>query len=189
MPKLPRELFERRLANEEAELRAQDIEVKREEVWRELELETVAGREKVPVARKYTLTFPAKGYWWKLPDEPPQPLSEHKVAIYVLETYPYVSDGRFGAPIRIEWLSPIFHPNIARGVEAGGNGVVCYRILNEWSRLDTLSSVVRGLRLLIENPDLRDPLRYEENRLARDWFGQHMDIGGKPKVISVEELH
>lgn len=155
-----------RLNNEEKELekttskilekqKFYDISKKRE--FKEIEIPTVYGLEKVPAFMKYRIEVEAQGYVLDA-NEKIVPLNHHTFDLYVLRNYPFPSERKLGAPIRIVWITPIFHPNIAPGKDYGGTGVICWRALVKWTTTLSLLNVVEGVKLLIENPDVDDPI-------------------------------
>jgi hypothetical protein len=187
LPKFPSEVLKKRLDNEEKELAAKGYQLSKEDVWKEIEV--VGERpESIPAARKYSLLIKARGFWRPRPGAPPKPIWEHKVLLYVLDSYPFISKGT-GVPLRAIWLTPIFHPNIANGVEAKGTGFVCWPVLKDkWTHLDTLYGIVRGLQILIENPNLGDseedrPLRFDECQAAYRWFRENPQALSAPKIL------
>jgi ubiquitin-protein ligase len=178
MPKLPRALLERRLKNEEEELRSKGYSFRSRSVWAEANIPTVLGQETVPVAYAFDVRLKAKGLVRPNPNDDPSVLEEHEAQLSILESYPYVTDkSRLGAPFRLLWTSPIFHPNIAQGTSAGGPGIVCWDLLKGliWTNLDTLFGIVKGLELLIEHPNTKSPLRFEQCIDAAKWFDAHPD--------------
>jgi hypothetical protein len=190
LPKFPPEVLRKRLDNEEQELAAKGYEFSKEDVWKETEV--VGERpEKIPVARKYSLSIKARGFWKPKSNAPPKPIWDHKVLLYVLDTYPFISKST-GVPLRAIWLTPLFHPNIANGVEAKGTGFVCWPVLKDkWTHLDTLYGIVRGLQILVENPNLGDteedrPLRFDECQAAYKWFRENPRVLSSPKILEEE---
>ena len=182
MSYLPLKLLLRRLKHEEEDLKKNNIWFARYDFYDESKgkefeyvyVPTIYEYEKVPVVVKYTVRIEAQGYWktgtirkkiieWK----------NHTFEIYILRNYPYPDISgkyRLGAPIRLRWLSPIFHPNIAPGPGYGGDGVVCWDILKKWIRIFNLISIIKGIKFLIENPNPDDPLRYPICKEAAMWF-------------------
>ena len=171
---LPLKLVLKRLENEERELRALGYEFKREDFHdgkdgRVIELYTINGREKLNVIVRYRVTIRARGYE-KKPTGEIVPRNRHEVYIYVLRHYPMVDTRKYGAPVRFQWITPIFHPNISNGIEAGGLGIVCWYILKEWIPSFTLPKLVEALASLVENPNPHDALIYPETNEAAKWY-------------------
>jgi len=155
-------LLLKRLSNEEEELRKESISFSKIDYYvgekpKKIEVFTVYGPEKVPVVRKYTVKFVARGFVKKGYSIVPQ--WDHVASIYILRHYPIPNPkDRLGAPVRITWESDIFHPNIAPGPLYGGNGVVCWGILKKWLKTITLLQLIRGLQMLVQNPNPDDPI-------------------------------
>ncbi len=171
MPKLPKNILERRLDNEEKDLKSRGYSFQAEGVWKDMIIGSIAGTETLPVARKYEVEVFAKGFVRVPKEAEPKELPKHKTRLYILEAYPYPTDkSDVGAPVRIVWLTSIFHPNISPGMEAKGKGIVCWGIMKEWTNLDTLYGIVKGLELLIEHPNVKSPLNIPECLDAAKWF-------------------
>jgi hypothetical protein len=187
LAKFPPDVLRKRLDNEEKELADKSYQFSKEEVWKEIE---VLGErpEKLPVAKKYSLSIKARGFWRLNPSAPPKPIWDHKFLLYVLDSYPFISKST-GVPLRATWLTPLFHPNIANGVEARGTGFVCWPVLKDkWTHLDTLYGIVRGLQILVENPNIGDreedrPLRFDECQAAYRWFRENPSVLSSPKIL------
>ncbi len=97
----------------------------------------------------------------------------HKVEIELLRGFPYPGG------IKVKWITPIFHPNI-RGID----GAVCIRLLNQWSPMQGVLSVVEGAKQLLEHPNPHDPLDLK----AADYFLRKMEKQKevkKPKIVRV----
>lgn len=184
MPKLPRPVLEKRLDNEESELAAKGYKFTGEDLWKEQEVATVAGRDRVSVARRYEVSLRAKGFMRREKNVPPTEFWDHEAWIYVLDSYPFPSDrSKLGAPFRITWLTPIFHPNISPGIKAGDEGIVCWELLKQWKKLDTLYGIVKGTQLLVEHPYTLSPLRFEICRDAALWFDRNKAALEGPKIL------
>lgn len=173
---LPLKLVLKRLENEEAELRSLGYEFSSEDLHngvdgKILELVTINGRERLNVIKRYRVTINARGYE-RRPTGEIVPRFRHEVYIYVLRHYPFVDTRRYGAPVRFQWITPIFHPNISNGIEAGGLGIVCWHILKEWIPSFTLPKIVEALKSLVENPNPDDALIYPETLEAARWFAR-----------------
>jgi len=101
----------------------------------------------------------------------------HSVQINLLREYPYPGG------IDLTWLTPIFHPNIHEK-----DGKVCIQLINNWAEGQTILSVVKALKQLLEHPNTKDPL----NRDAAVYFDSHPDAlaGGAlpvksgPRIVS-----
>jgi len=179
MPLLPLSLLLKRLTHEERDLKEHNIWFARQDLYSNEEytmisMPTVAGVESVPVVVKYTVKIEADGYYKPLLKKP-KPLKEHIFEIYILRNYPFPDTSRkyrLGAPIRLLWLSNIFHPNIAPGPSFGGTGVVCWYVLKKWLKMFNLLTIIEGVKALIENPEPDDPLRYKICKAAAEWFNK-----------------
>jgi len=178
---LPLKRLLQRLNNEEEECRREGYEFTRINLLKEnkpqkITVPTVYGSEKVSAIRRYTFNFRALGYW-KQGSSITQ-YWDHMVDIYILRHYPYSDpDKRLGAPIRLVWLTPIFHPNIAPGVQYGGTGVVCWALLRKTLKTINLLSIVKGLEYLVQNPEPNDPLVHPPICLeAARYFKEHPPI-------------
>ncbi|MEM2173130.1 MAG: hypothetical protein QXS66_07830 [Thermoproteota archaeon] len=136
---------------------------------------TVYGWEEVEVVRTYEVEFEAPCYYRPREGADPLPLTTGVVRIYVLRWYPYYDDSRrLGAPVRLVWLSPIFHPNIAPGERFGGNGVVCWNLLKASMTKMSLIGIIEGLRVLISNPYPDDPISIPKIcKDAAEYFKKH----------------
>jgi hypothetical protein len=148
LPRLPREVLERRLDAEERQLAESGYEFSKEDVWKEIEIDEKSTRirEKLRIARKYRITIDARGFQKIGNSVSAQPIWSHRVLLYVLDTYPF-QDVRAGLPIRATWLTPIFHPYIDNGIEVGGTGGI------DWfPKSLLLHDIVVGLRTLVESP-------------------------------------
>lgn len=176
---MPIQLLLRRLRNEEEELRKAGYDFDVEdfisgERGKLVKVNTIYGEEYVEAIRKYTIVLRAKGYE-KTPNGDIIRRDEHKVAIYILRHYPFPSSSKLGAPIRFEWITPIFHPNISQGTSAGGKGIVCWHILQDWLPTLNLLTIVKGLEQLVEKPNLADILLFPETREAAKWFEERLN--------------
>lgn len=184
MPELPRPILERRLANEEAELSAKGYKFTAKDMWRDERITAVRGPENLAVAKRYEVLLKARGFAREDKNARPTELWDHEAWVYILRSYPFPSDrSPLGAPFRIVWLTPIFHPNIARGIRVGGEGIVCWGLLKQWSKLDTLYGIVKGSELLVEHPYTLDPLRFESCRDAALWFDRNKEALEGPKIL------
>ncbi len=175
------------MANEEKDLKEKGYSFKAEGVWSDVVITSIGGTESLPVARKYEVELKASGLGRKARTAEPTQLRNHRAIVYVLDSYPYPTDkSKVGAPVRIVWLTPIFHPNISPGLEAKGQGVVCWGIMKEWTNLDTLFGIVKGLELLIEHPNTKSPLKIDECQDAAKWFDQNKKALQGPKIVKAD---
>ena len=175
---LPEDKFQRRLKAEEEELKKAGIPFERSEINSVLQFPMVysTAMEELNVAVKYYVQFKARGYI--LEGRTVKPKQEHEASIYVLRNYPY-PDEKTGAPLRIFWESDIFHPNIVPGPRYGGTGLVCWKMIKEWGKTFSLVSLIRGLQLLVENPNPDDPLsRYPTCVAAAQFFKENPQLTG-----------
>lgn len=167
-------LLLKRLENEEFELEESKGRIFKSEDYYEgengkiIKLVTISGEEEIEVVRKYRVKLYAAGYEKVMGEIKRRDI--HEVNIYILRHYPLPSPSKLGAPVRFQWVTPIFHPNISNGVEAGGLGVVCWNILKEWIPNFTLLHIVEGLERLVESPNPDDALMYPECKEAALWF-------------------
>jgi len=156
-----------RLKNEEDEVRKAGYNIihrleffnaKKGIEYKMIEVPTVYGIELVPVVIKYRFGVHAQGYV-RSDKGLVEQLWDHVFDLYVLRSYPFpLATCRLGAPIRIVWITPIFHPNIAPGADYGGTGVVCWRAFTKWTTIMNMLNIVEGVKQLIENPDPNDPI-------------------------------
>lgn len=96
----------------------------------------------------------------------------HSVRIDLLRSYPYAGG------VDVTWLTPIFHPNIRES-----DGKVCIQILNDWAESQTVLSLVKSLRHLLENPNPLDPL----NKEAAEYYlenGASASAPKRPRVVT-----
>ena len=154
----------KRLKNEERELLRNKYKItkyiyynkKRE--FTEVEVPTVYGLEAIPVVVRYRINIWALGYELD-PSNRVRQRWNHTFDLYIMRNYPLpYTSRRLGAPIRIVWVTPIFHPNIAPGEDYGGTGVVCWNVFKKWLPAMNLLSIVRGVENLVANPDPGDPI-------------------------------
>ncbi|MFW9785147.1 MAG: ubiquitin-conjugating enzyme E2 [Candidatus Heimdallarchaeota archaeon] len=99
------------------------------------------------------------------------PKRKHKIYLKINRMFPYPGG------IDFSWLSEIFHPNI-HSVERSfsaelGTGYICLNILKQWSRLSDLTTIVKALKILVENPNPEDPLDYAYCLKAARYFKKH----------------
>jgi len=175
--KLPMKLLLKRLENEEEELKTRGYKFSSDtyvngESGRTIKLTTIHGEEVIEVVKRYRIIIHADGY--EKVDSKIKERSSHEVYIYILRHYPLPSPTKLGAPVRFQWITPIYHPNISNGVEAGGLGVVCWNIIKEWIPSFTLPHIVEGLERLVESPNPDDALLYPECREAATWVREFL---------------
>jgi ubiquitin-protein ligase len=182
---LPHEKLLKRLSREEKELNEQGLQFTRSEVWCMLNFPMIysQGYEALDVAVKYTVNFNARGFILTKKGVIEQ--LNHTASIYVLRFYPYL-DPKSGAPVRIFWESNIFHPNICPGPKYGGDGSVCWKMIREWGKNFSLATLVKGLQLLVENPNPDDAL----NRIpicvqAASFFKDNPHLTGSYRAMKV----
>ena len=95
----------------------------------------------------------------------------HSVRIDLLRSYPYAGG------VDVTWLTPIFHPNIRES-----DGKVCIQILNDWAESQTVLSLVKSLRHLLDNPNPLDPL----NKDAAEYYlknGASASTPKRPRIV------
>lgn len=131
MPQLPLEIWRRRLESELEEMKASDYNFT---VTKDLQ--------------EYAVSLNAKG----LVEDGGRiiPKSDHRVKIVLKRSFPYPGG------IEVAFTTPIFHPNIRKE-----DGLVCIQLLNEWSEMSSVASVVNGLKWLLEHPNPASPLNKE----------------------------
>jgi len=99
------------------------------------------------------------------------PKNIHKIYLKINRMFPYPGGVDF------TWLSEIFHPNIhpvkITSSSEEGTGYICLNILKKWSRLSDLETIVKGLKILVENPNPDDPLDYTVCKEASKFFKKH----------------
>jgi len=181
---LPEDKFQRRLAAEEEAMKREGIDFKRYDInsYIKFPMVTSVKYEELLVAVRYFVKFHARGFTVKKGKI--EEKNEHEASLYVLRTYPY-PDEQVGAPLRIFWESDIFHPNIVPGRKYGGNGLVCWKMIKEWGKTFSLITLIRGLQLLVENPNPYDPLtRYPICVQAAEFFKENPELTGafKPEL-------
>ncbi len=145
---------------------------------RKVTLETIFGVETLTVARIYRIRINARGYERTSAGEI-IPRNTHEFLLYILRSYPFPIPSKKtkgGAPIRIVWLTPIFHPNIMPGLEGGGKGVVCWGVLQQWLPTMTLKDIVTGIKNLVEHPNIYDAILSPETKEAAEWFRRRGEV-------------
>jgi hypothetical protein len=186
------------LDREEKELNKRGVSFHREDVWRCADVpDPIVARTEsdlkvwspLPhryrrmsriefVARKYEIEIDAAGYQRESMGNSPEPRRSHAVGLFILRNYPSRVYGNVYEVGRVlsfilEWLTPIFHPNIDTGSSAGGTGIV-YAPGNAldlyFGRQVTLVGIIDGLKSLVENPYMLNYLLLPECRDAWKWF-------------------
>ena len=201
------ERLRRRLINEEKLLK-EDAKDKKysfiaKDVWEDGKfprgvkktIPTVYGPEVVPVVKQYTINFPAKGYIKPPGSTVPKLQLRHTMTIHILRTYPFKMDAKLGAPIRVTWVSDIFHPNIAPGIDYGGPGVFCLGMIEKWLPSNypiiNLPTLIRVIKCVVENPNPDDPIGFPTCREAAEWFKKHASLlteKNRPVITRIEKL-
>ncbi|MCD6481118.1 MAG: hypothetical protein J7L31_02455 [Thermoplasmata archaeon] len=87
----------------------------------------------------------------------------HKLKIIITEEYPYQT------PI-VRWRSSIFHPNI---MPPEDGGYVCTKLLDGWNFRSTLLTFIKGLEILLANPNPDSPFETDSCTRAAEYFHKH----------------
>lgn len=87
-------------------------------------------------------------------------VSEHKFTIIITEDY-----GQRKPEVR--WRSHIFHPNI---MDPDDGGLVCIKMLNEWTYGTRLVSFLSGIVTLLTNPNPMSPFGTDSCMEASRFF-------------------
>lgn len=108
----------------------------------------------------------------------------HKVKIAITRHYP------FQTPI-VRWQSPIFHPNI---MSPEDGGFVCTKLVDKWSFNSDLFTFLKGLEILLANPNPDDPYDNDTCTRAAEYFNHNNFVPPelyvqrrKPRIITDEE--
>lgn len=180
---LPLPILKKRLQNEEEELIREGYEFSVDDFIdnpQQFIVYTTSGREEITAVRRYRIKIYARGYEKRNGNIVTRDV--HETYIYILRHYPLTLKlpcksnyeckkmNEKGAPVRFQWITPIFHPNISNGLEAGGHGVVCWALLAKWTPQLNLLGIVKGLASLVENPNPRDALIFPECKEAAKWL-------------------
>jgi hypothetical protein len=109
----------------------------------------------------------------------------HDFDLYILRSYPLglssvknpLKRPLYEAPVRIRYLSNIFHPNIMPGpdyVDDEYAGAVCWAAYSNWLMALTLDKLVESFKMLIENPnpDPREALKRPICLEAAEFFSK-----------------
>ncbi|XP_062949369.1 ubiquitin/ISG15-conjugating enzyme E2 L6 [Cynocephalus volans] len=85
-----------------------------------------------------------------LPDRPPYHLKAFNVSISFPEEYPF-------KPPTVKFITKIYHPNVDE------NGQVCLSIISNenWKPCTKTFQVLEALNMLVNRPNLEEPLRVE----------------------------
>jgi ubiquitin-protein ligase len=97
---------------------------------------------------------------------------EHAFVVHIDSEYP------FQRP-RVQWLTPIFHPNIMMPEDGG---MVCTRLLSEWGFRSTLLSFIKGIEALLASPNPESPFGTNSCILAARHF-EKMPYRSPPALI------
>ncbi len=154
MPKLPENIWKRRIENEYAALSKHPL-ISR--------LQTSLDKT------EYHFVLKVHGYYKK--GDGVVPVDNHDVSIYLTREYPYAGG------IEIIWDSAIFHPNIREK-----DGAVCIQLVNKWSEGQTLFNVVDALVQLLKNPNPYSPLNKEAAEYFANYIPQKREPN-KPRVV------
>ncbi len=117
------------------------------------------------------------------------PKDSHKIYLKLNRMFPYPGG------ISFSWLTELFHPNIhsidVPYTSKQGTGFICLNILKKWSRLSDLVTIVKALKILVENPNPDDPLDYPHCLEAAKYFSKHNIKKLKKKysfIIDLQDL-
>lgn len=211
---LPLQWLLNRLKNEEEQLLNKFPDVKfdvedlydlKKESGRYLKIPVPVGIDEVEVIRIYKFKkLYAKAFVKK--GDVIDRTSYHDFNLYILRSYPLglssiknpLKRPLYEAPVRIRYLSNIFHPNIMPGpnyIDDEYSGAVCWAAYSTWLPAFTLDKLVESFRILIENPnpDPREALKRPVCLEAASFFSKSMYrsvgvVGGgnkKPRVLGV----
>lgn len=203
-----------RLKNEEDQLlkrfpdlkfSVEDLFDARREVGRYVKIPTPIGIDEVEVIRIYKFRRLYAEAFIKKRDVIDKTFY-HDFDLYILRSYPWglssiknpLNRPLYEAPVRIRYLSNIFHPNIMPGpdyIDDEYAGAVCWAAYSNWLTSFTLDKLVESFKLLVENPnpDPKEALKRPGCLEAAMFFSRTMypqvEIGRKeirkPRVIGV----
>ena len=97
----------------------------------------------------------------------------HRFHMAITEDYP------FQKPL-VTWATPIFHPNIMTPEDGG---LLCNKLLEDWSFNSTLLMFVKGIEYLLLNPNPASPFGTESCTLAAEYFNKVRRVA--PPLASV----
>ena len=107
----------------------------------------------------------------------------HRLQVIITEDYPYEK------PI-VKWQTPVFHPNI---MVPDDGGYVCTKLLEKWDFRSNLATFIKGLEILLANPNPENPFGSDSCTRAAEYFKDHRYIPpvltepkSYPKVIGGE---
>lgn len=157
MPELPFEIWKDRINNELKSLMNLNVIEKDSIVWHDNSVELLIN------VRVLGFTLEASS------DDPNlKPKVFHRIFLKINRSFPYPGG------IDFAWYSDIFHPNIhpveLSSTKKPGTGYICLNVLKQWSRLSDLETTVKALKMLVENPNPEDPLKYDPCLEAADFF-------------------
>ncbi len=95
-------------------------------------------------------------------------VSEHEFSVKITEDY-----GQCKPEVR--WKSEIFHPNI---MSPKDGGLVCLKMLNEWTYGTRLASFLNGIMTLLVEPNASSPFGTDSCKEAAEFFANK----GKAKM-------
>jgi|YelNatPaOPRAMG01_1025707.scaffolds.fasta_scaffold09540_9 ubiquitin-protein ligase len=97
----------------------------------------------------------------------------HSVQVIITEDYPYEK------PI-VKWQTPIFHPNI---MPPEDGGYVCTKLLENWDFRSTLTTFIKGIEVLLANPNPNNPFGNDLCTRAAEYFRKHRYLPGVPSEL------
>jgi len=155
MPELPLEIWRDRIENEIKGLERLKILEKDSIIQNKDTVEMIININAFGFVKEFGKLKPKKG---------------HRIYLKINRSFPYPGG------IDFSWYSSIYHPNI-HPVESNneklGTGYICLNVLKKWSRLSDLETIVKALKMLVENPNPEDPLNYEICLDATNFFKEH----------------
>ena len=104
----------------------------------------------------------------------------HRLQIIITEDYPYER------PI-VKWQTPVFHPNIMTPEDGG---YVCTKLLERWGFKSNLVTFIKGIEILLTNPNPDNPFGSDSCTRAAEYFRNHRysppslrSAKAQPKII------
>ena len=88
---------------------------------------------------------------------------EHQFQMHITTDYPYEK------PI-VRWKTSIFHPNI---MSPSDGGYVCTRLLDDWTFKNNLVAFIKGVEVLLANPNPKSPYATETCLRAAQYFSKN----------------